>query len=271
MNFKTSDKVNLFYEMEGDGHPLVFLNGMWGDSSTWKKLLPVFAKEYTCICLDHRGVGNSDKWIGEYSYDLHARDVKELLDYLSIEKAHFIGTCHGGMVATTFAKNYPLRISSMAVNGTQMLKSGRQSMIYQGWMDTLLTAGFEVLYKANIIPSIMSEKFINENKDRLDEILAATLERIEKEAAVCVIKAAINYGYSEEAVKAFKIPALLMASEEDRFCPPYMVEETHRLWQNSEYYLFKNVGHFPQRENAEEYVGILMKFIEKHSAKKALV
>lgn len=264
MEFKTSDGVNIYYEDEGSGVPLIFLNGLWGDTSSWKNQVSVLKDEYRCISVDHRGIGKSDKWVGEYSYKLYARDIYELLQELKIKKCHILGVCHGGMVATAFAKEYSEKLISIVINGTQIKKSHRQKTIYEGWKNILNTAGFEVLYRAMIIPSIMSERYILENIDRIDGIVEATNKRIKKESAVKMIEAARDYGYENDEIENINVPALIMAGEEDLFSPPYLIEEIQSRWKGSDYYLFKDTGHFPQRESTEEYNNVVRKHLAKY-------
>lgn len=261
MIFKTSDNVNIYYEIDGVGPTVVMLNGLWGDTTSWNNHLAIFSKDFSCLRIDHRGIAKSDKWVGQYSYELHARDIYELLNYLNIDKCSFLGTCHGGMVATTFAMNYPNRVNCLAISSVQLLKSFRQSQVYAGWRMVLENAGFETLYRSLIIPSIMSEAFLLYNKDKIGAIVTATLQRINYESALGLIDAAYNYGYTPDEIQRLSAPTLLMAGDEDHFSPPYAVENVKQFWSNSEYYLFKNCGHFPQRESSEEYGQLVLKFL----------
>jgi 3-oxoadipate enol-lactonase len=261
MTFKTSDGIKLFYEIEGEGFPILFLNGMWGDTSTWKNSLPYYSNLFKCIRLDHRGIGRSDRWVGEYSYDLHAKDVIDLLDHLEIQQTHMVGTCHGGMVATTVAKNYPERVGVLAINGTQIIRSERSAAIFRGWKTIMETAGFEVLYRATIIPSIFSEKFIVDNRERMDGLVIGTLARINKESAVGLIDAAIDFGLTEEEVSEIKVPALLMSGDEDLFSAPFTIEKAVEKWKGSEYYMFRGCAHFPQREVIDEYNAVVKEYL----------
>jgi 3-oxoadipate enol-lactonase len=261
MTFKTSDGVELFYEIEGEGFPILFLNGMWGDTSTWKNSLPYYSNLFTCIRMDHRGIGRSERWAGTYSYDLHAKDVIDLLDHLEILQAHLVGTCHGGMVATTVALNYPERVGVLAINGTQIIKSERSAAVFKGWKAIMETAGFEILYRSTIIPSIFSEKFIVENKERMDGLVMGTLARISKDSAVGLIEAAIVFGLTEEEISKIKIPALLMSGDEDLFSAPFTIEKVAEQWKDSEYYMFRGCAHFPQREVIGEYNAVVKEYL----------
>lgn len=261
MNFLTSDGVSLYHEVTGAGDALVMLNGIWGDTSLWKRQVECFSKKYCCICIDHRGIARSEKWIGGYSYDLHARDVFELIGALGVRKCHILGTCHGGMVGTTFAVNYPDYIVSVIMNGTLLLNSCRQRVVYAGWREIMRTSGFEALHRSAIVPAIMSERYLTCNNEHIPDMVTATKNRIQHDAAMCMIDALYEYGYSESEIAGMDVPALIMSGEDDLFSPAYHVEKIHKLWKRSTYHTFKDCGHFPQRESTDEYNEVVMNYL----------
>lgn len=261
MIFETSDGVMLHYELDGQGAPLVMLNGLWGDTSSWNAQVPVFKDHFNCIRIDQRGIGRSQKWVGDYSYALHARDVKELLDHLGIKQSILIGTCHGGMTASTFAHCYPDRVSAVCINGTQVVKSPRQAQIFIGWKAILQTADFASLYKS-ILPVIMSENWFAKNADNIEAMLTATEARIERQSALGLIQACIDFGFSQAEIAALKVPALLMASNEDRFASSRSIEAESKLWPGARYHQFSDCGHFPQREVPEIYNAVVLEYLQ---------
>jgi len=272
MNFKTSDGVNLFYRLDGDGPPMLMLSGIWSDTNTWNAQVRSFAEYYTCIRLDHRGIGQSEKWAGEHSYELHARDVKELLDHLGLKSAVILGVCHGGMAAVTLVKNYPGCAGALCVNATQLLGSERLKQMYFGWKRILETSDFETLYTV-IMPTIMSDHWLSQNRERLPTLLAAIEGRIEISAAQKMVDALVAYsatGFTPEEIASIEVPALIMASGEDRFIPPQVIQTESQYWPNAEYHLFENSGHFPQREMPEIYNSVVLGFLQSRAAVRTL-
>lgn len=263
MNFRTSDGVDLFYQLDGDGPPLLMLSGIWSDTTTWNAQVRGFAEHYTCIRLDHRGIGQSEKWAGEYSYDLHARDAKELLDHLGLSDAAILGVCHGGMAAVTLAMNHPGYAGALCINGTQLLRSERLKQTYIGWKRILESSDFETLYTA-IMPTVMSEKWLDQNQDRLPALLETIEQRIEPFAARKMVDALVNYaatGLDPAKVASTEIPALIMAGGEDMFIPPRVIRAESRHWPNATYHLFEESGHFPQREVPDTYNEVVLEYL----------
>ncbi len=263
MRFNTSDGVDLFYRLDGDGPPLLMLSGIWSDTTTWNAQVRCFAEHYTCIRLDHRGIGQSEKWAGEHSYEIHARDVKELLDHLGLKRVPILGVCHGGMAAVTLAMNYPGYAGALCINATQLLRSERLTQTYIGWKRILETSDFETLYTA-ILPTVMSEHWLAQNRHRLPSLLETIEERIEPAAALKMVDALIAYsatGFEPAAIASADVPALIMAGGEDMFIPPRVIRAESSNWPNGTYHIFEKSGHFPQREMPENYNAVVLDYL----------
>lgn len=263
MHFKTSDQVSLHYDIDGEGFPLLMLNGLWGDTRLWDKQLPVLQDRYTCIRLEHRGIGRSDKWQGHYSYDLHARDARELLDHLGIRQAVLLGVCHGGMTAVSVAHRYPERCAGVIINGAQVLRSSKQRQLFCGWRAMIEEAGFRAFYRSVLIPSLYSDAYLQHNEARCAEITEGAWSRMELGSTLAMLDACSRFGLTEEAVTQLSTPALIIAGDEDAFVLQSSLERAAHLWPHSEFRLFRHCGHFPQREATGEYNRIIYDYLSR--------
>lgn len=106
-HYATVNGVRLHYVEGGSGHPLICLPG-W--PQTWYSFHPVaseLAQHYRVIILDIRGMGSSDKPEGGYDKKTMAQDVYVLTQLLNLPTVSVLGHDIGGMVAMSFALNYP--------------------------------------------------------------------------------------------------------------------------------------------------------------------
>lgn len=106
-HYATVNGVKLHYVEGGSGAPLICLPG-W--PQTWYSYLPVatqLAKSYRIIIVDIRGMGSSEKPATGYDKKTMATDILELVQQLGLEKVNIMGHDIGGMVAMSFAFNYP--------------------------------------------------------------------------------------------------------------------------------------------------------------------
>lgn len=106
-HYATVNGVRLHYVAGGSGRPLVCLPG-W--PQTWYSFHPVaqeLARYYRVLLVDIRGMGSSDKPASGYDKKTMARDIYELVRQLGLGQVSLLGHDIGGMVASSFAYNYP--------------------------------------------------------------------------------------------------------------------------------------------------------------------
>jgi len=96
--------VNLYYELYGEGDPLVLIAGTGISCAPWRVFqVPEFSKHYQVLIYDHRGLGRSDKPDVPYTTQLFAKDCVGLMDALGIRRAHIMGHSMGARVAQWFS------------------------------------------------------------------------------------------------------------------------------------------------------------------------
>jgi pimeloyl-ACP methyl ester carboxylesterase len=98
---------------------VVFIHGATDSYISWSQIAPRVANAgYYAITPELRGHGKSDKpEAGPYAVEVHAKDVGALLDYLNIEKAHFVGHSLGTFVSSQIAAERPPLVSSLTLIG----------------------------------------------------------------------------------------------------------------------------------------------------------
>lgn len=113
---RIDDSVSLFYKIEGEGLPIVFIHPFVMGHNVFMHQRPLAAK-YQTIFYDLRGHGQSSKGELPITIDLLANDLKKLLDRLEIEKAVLCGYSQGGLVAQEFALLFPERTHALILSG----------------------------------------------------------------------------------------------------------------------------------------------------------
>lgn len=94
--------MDLYYEVNGNGHPVVILTG-GADVRNWTFVASLLAKHYKVVAFDGRGTGKSPSPLDDVN---HVEDLLSLLDHLKINHATLIGHSMGGQIATEFALNF---------------------------------------------------------------------------------------------------------------------------------------------------------------------
>lgn len=113
---------------------VTFVHGAGGSSSIWHKQLRSFKAKYNILILDLRGHGKSkivlkDIVNSKYTFDVITADIVEIIDYLKIEKSHFVGISLGTILIRNLAEKYPDRVQSMILAGAIMKLNFRSQLL----------------------------------------------------------------------------------------------------------------------------------------------
>jgi pimeloyl-ACP methyl ester carboxylesterase len=103
----TVNGLQLYYEIEGIGAPVVLIPGFAAGRWIWFKQTAELSRSFRVVVFDPRGVSASDKPEGSQTISLLADDVANLLRTIGIDSAHIVGASFGGFVAQEFALKYP--------------------------------------------------------------------------------------------------------------------------------------------------------------------
>jgi 3-oxoadipate enol-lactonase len=121
MTDTTTIRVNgiaLRCAIEGDGEPLALIHGVGASLDVWDDVASRLRGRYRIVRYDQRGHGQSEKVPGPYTVEGFAGDLRALLDALGIRRAHVAGHSLGGLVAQSFALDYPDRVRKLALIST---------------------------------------------------------------------------------------------------------------------------------------------------------
>lgn len=111
----THNGTSFYYEIIGEGSPVVFIHAGICDSRMWQAQQNPFAAHYRMIRYDMRGYGQTA--MADVTY-AHHDDLRGLLDHLQIEQTHLVGCSFGGTTALDFALAHPARVRSLTLVGS---------------------------------------------------------------------------------------------------------------------------------------------------------
>ncbi|MGD0766154.1 MAG: alpha/beta hydrolase [Dehalococcoidia bacterium] len=125
--------IDMYYEIHGEGEPLVLIPGLRSDVSEYKRVIAGLSSKYKVIAIDNRGAGRTDKPDMPYSIEMMADDAAGLLNALGVEQAHILGVSMGGRIAAALALRHPEHVKSLILAST-ILKPQTQ----RSWSSRLL-------------------------------------------------------------------------------------------------------------------------------------
>ena len=134
----------IYYEVYGEGRPLVLLHGFQASGLIWKPLVGEFAKLNRVIVPDLRGHGRSTNPTKQFTHRLAALDLLALLDQLKISRSGAIGISSGGMVLLHMATLKPDRIDSMIlVSATTYFPEEARAIMRQSTVENMTPEDWE--------------------------------------------------------------------------------------------------------------------------------
>ena len=247
--------LKMYYEIHGEGTPLVLIHGGGSTIQTsFSKILPLLAHNYKVIAAELQAHGHTSDRNGSESFEQDADDVAGLLEYLNIDKAHFLGFSNGGNTAMQIAIRHPRLISKLVVISSFYKREG------------MIPGFFEGMQNATIenMPGLLKTYYlqINNDKKALQTMFDKDRERM------------LGFkDWSDEQLNSIQAPTLLIAGDHDVVTPGHAVKMS-QLIPNSQLMILPGthgsfIGEVCAAEEGSKMPEITVAIIEEFLNKKA--
>jgi 3-oxoadipate enol-lactonase len=110
--------IDVYYELHGDGEPLLLIGGLGTELSAYKEVIRRLSQRYRVLGFDNRGVGRTDKPRTPYMIELMADDTADLVGALSMAPVHVLGHSMGGRIAMELALQHPELVRRLVLIST---------------------------------------------------------------------------------------------------------------------------------------------------------
>jgi pimeloyl-ACP methyl ester carboxylesterase len=257
--------IDIHYEIDGQGPPLLLIMGLGGQASSWgDDLLSLLAAHFQVIRFDNRGCGLSDKPEAGYTIATMADDAGGLLEAIGCQRAHVFGISMGGMIAQELALRHPQRLHGLVlgctacswINGVGPAPEVVALMVPAPGLDPE-----EQVRRA--WPAIASQEFIDsaEGHDFLERMLAKSLENPTPMETLMRQAAAVQAFESFERLPEIQAPTLIIGGDRDLLIPPQNSHILRERIPNSRLAVIPGAGHVffweQPKETAEKVVRFL--------------
>ena len=190
--------LKMYYEIHGDGKPLVLLHGSYMTIDlNFAQLIPELAKKHKVIALEMQGHGRTGDIDRPYSYTSLASDIDGLLNHLKIDSADVLGYSLGGTVAFELAIKHPKRVTRLVIISSVFR--------LDGWIQSA----------RDLFPTIKPEFFektpLKTEYDRLAPDKSHWNDWVYKMVASEVVP----FDLGADNIKALKCPALIISGDND--------------------------------------------------------
>ena len=260
--FKSFDGTEIYYEVRGQGQPLVFCYGIACLINHWTHQLKYFSRHYQTIVLDYRGHHNSATPLSHDNLTLDAicMDIKALCDHLGVKQASFWGHSFGAQILLRFFDMYPDRVANMifingfaekplkkvvgfdALSGLRAFKKG-----YQFFPETLRTLWkFGVTNPIAFPLSSLAGGFnliLTSMKDI--EVYARGVASMDLEVFITLFERMMAYDGSP-VLDRINVPVLVIGGSQDGVTPVEHQERMHKRIRGSQFLIIPYGSHCTQ-------------------------
>ncbi len=256
--------VTIYYEVHGEGEPLVLIGGIGQQCCMWKYTIEGLKESFRIIAFDNRGAGKSDKPQTGYTMDAFVEDTMALINSLGLNKPHILGFSMGGFIAQALTYKYgdvinKLILVNTAFGGPKYVPPSMEviNALFQGPTgETPLERGI------NALKYDFTDEFMKEHRDIVEEIVNCSLKNPQP-AYAYQGQAAVGATFNMEAeVKNIKNKTLVIVSDKDRIVPKENGIELQKVIPQAELAVIKDAGHIAFVEKPEEFNNIVKNFLK---------
>ena len=262
--FKNQD---IYYEVHGEGKPLLILNGIMMSTASWIPLLPQLQANNKIILLDMLDQGRSAKVDYEYTQDIQVEIVLALLDELKLAKVNIVGISYGGEVALKFAVLHQERIEHLILSNTTAYTSPWLADIGKAWNLAAQTGRGEAYYYTTI-PIIYSPSFYEGRLDWMrqrEKVLFPVFEnKVFINAMIRLTNSANTHNVVDQLHK-ITVPTLLIGADQDYVTPFPQQELIHSKIAGSKLVMIKECGHASMYEQPMLWTAFVLGFVNLSS------
>ena len=256
--------INIYYEVYGEGFPLVMIMGLGADLTWWDpEIINSFSKKFKVVVFDNRGAGRSDKPPGEYSIKMFAEDTYGLMKALGIDKAHVLGVSMGGMIAQELAISHPEVVEKLVLvvttpGGARSVPPKPEALATL-IMDRRNMKPEEIARKT--VESLFPKEYIERNRGLVEELVKRIAKYpIPPEAYERQLRAVMNFN-AYDRLHLIRSPTLIIAGGKDIIVPPENGRILAERIPNSRLLIFENSGHGLIVQERGRFIKLVLNFL----------
>jgi pimeloyl-ACP methyl ester carboxylesterase len=254
------------YEQQGTGEPLVLIPYLAADHACYAFQVAEYARHFTCISLDLRGTGDSDKPQGAYTTERLADDVRAFMQAAGIAKAHVAGLSLGGAIGLWLAAKYPDSVQSLSLHSTWARSDPYQRAVVESWQDLAKAVGVTEMIIRGIFPWCFTPELYAGRPDDIESLAAFVRSRPPQSVPDFIQQSNAVLAHNVEAhLGRITAPTLMTFGRHDQLTSTRFASRLKSGIRNSELLVFEGCAHAPLYENVAEFNQQTLAFLQRHA------
>jgi pimeloyl-ACP methyl ester carboxylesterase len=259
--------IEIYYEDQGDGDPLVLIPYLAADQACYAFQVAEYEKHFRCLTVDLRGAGRSDKPVGTYTTELFADDIAAFMLAVGVERAHVAGLSLGAATGMWLAAKYPERVTSLSLHSAWPRTDAYLRVVVEGWqvMAQALGSVTDMVIKG-ILPWCLTPELYTSRPDYVDSLADFVRGRPMPPVDAFLRQSdAVLHHDADAQLTRIQAPTLITFGRRDMVTSTRFADPLVRGIPRSELIVFEACSHAPIYEQVEEFNARTLDFLQAHT------
>jgi pimeloyl-ACP methyl ester carboxylesterase len=259
--------ITINYEQQGSGEPLILIPYLSADNACYAFQVAEYAKHFTCISLDLRGTGESDKPDGVFSTELYADDVAEFMQAAGISRAHISGLSLGAAIGMWLAAKYPDKVKSLSFHSGWAKTDPYVKTVVEGWqvaakaLDSVSEMVIRSIFPWCFTPDLYAARY-----DYIQSLAEFVRSRppLSVDGFIQQSDAVIAHDVESELAR-ITAPTQITFGRHDQVTSLRFADGMKSGIRDSELLIFEGCSHAPIYESVDEFNQKTLSFLQRHA------
>ena len=267
MPYVQANDIELYYEVQGEGEPLVLIPYLAADQACYAFQVAEYAKRFTCYTVDLRGAGLSAKPEGEYTTELLAEDVAAFMTAVGVTSAHVSGLSLGAATGMWLAAKYPSLVKSLSLHSAWTATDPFLRVVVEGWrtIARALDSTTDMVIQG-IFPWCFTPELYAAKPEYVDSLAAFVRSRPMPPVDAFLRQSEAVLGHDATgALGLIEAPTQITFGDRDAVTSTRFAGPLTEAISGSELVIFEGCAHAPIYENVAEFNARTLDFLIRNS------
>lgn len=254
-------RLKTYYEIHGDGQPLVMIRGLGSTCDGFKPQVDGLSPHFRVISFDNRCVGRTDQPQEPFTIADMADDTAALLDALEVESAHVFGVSLGGMIAQELVLRHPRKVRRLVLACTHA--GPRTAARAPDWAIRIFDESRHMPRRDALkhsVPILFSSKTVGEHPELVEEALAVMENNNQPKSSYLLQLGAVMKHETIDRLSQITHPTLVMTGTEDTLVAPANSRMIAERIPGARLIEFEDTGHVFFTEKPDQVNRVLIDF-----------
>lgn len=259
--------VMINYEQQGSGEPLILIPYLAADHACYAFQVAEYAKRFTCISIDLRGTGESDKPAGTWTTEMFADDIAAVMQAIGIDKAHVAGLSLGAATGMWLAAKHRQRVKSLSLHSAWPATDDYIRTVVGSWqvMAAALNSSAEMVIQG-IFPWCFTPELYARKPEQIRALSDFVRSRPAQPVEAFIQQSDAVIAHDVEAnLRQIIAPTQIGFGRHDAITSTRFAERLANGIAHSELHIFEDCSHAPLYENVAAFNEVTLAFLTRNA------